>query len=158
MSFWDNVSDTVNKLGQDAKKAMDLRSLNKKIKDCEAEEAMCFNEMGRIYYHNLKNENANSAKRLTELAENIDNLRFRVNQLSKQFSEIKNDLPKPEKAETIKPVESAPQRLSRNESDLRIRRTQTGIIMVRLCPGCKTENPSSADVCSKCGNNLHHPA
>jgi outer membrane murein-binding lipoprotein Lpp len=157
MGIYDNFSGVVLKMGKTAKKTLDIRALNRRLKDYGAEEKESMAEIGRLY-HSSKKTGFMNEHRLNELMENVDNLKFRVNQLNKQKEELLKAERQEAAKEAAKPAETRAQLLCKNDSDIRIRRTKNGIALVRICSECKTENPSTAEFCSVCMKKLKFEA
>ena len=150
MGIAGNFYEALNRAGKNVKKTYDINALRRRILAYDREEKECLRQMGEIYYGELRRGITTSERRLGELAENVDNLRYRKAQLDRyrrEMAEVKKEPARDSPTIRISTVGN----LARSENDILIRRTEEGIAMVRLCPACGAENPSEAAECRGCG-------
>ena len=158
MGLKDNFANVFTAAGKKARQAYDYTKLELRIKGYEKELREAYQEIGRIIYKCHKNGASPDNTRLGELFTGIDNIGFRIQQLNKTVAEIKkqNDsVLKPSKPVESTVVEQtdipAFAKLARKEGDLKIRRTEGGIQVLRFCTACGFGNEPQASACAGCG-------
>jgi len=156
MDLLKQFSDVFSAAGKKARQAYDHTKLEMRIKGYEKELREAYAEIGRMMYRSHKSNVSPDNEKLNELFVSIDNVTFRIHQLSKAVQEMKKqgDADKLAKAEP-QTVDAADMRafakLARKEGDLKIRRTADGIQVLRLCSACGYGNAPSAEACVGCG-------
>jgi|GEM_PF-1711168 len=159
MDILGSVSNAFASAGKKARQAYDHTKLDLRIKSYEKELREAYIEIGKMMYRSHKSGISPDNGKLNEHFIGVDNIAFRINQLSKTVADMKKQgelaapkQAKPADAQTNDMAEiRAFAKLARKEGDLKIRRTEGGIQVLRFCTACEFGNEPSVQVCEGCG-------
>ncbi|MDR2903744.1 MAG: hypothetical protein LBU77_04490 [Clostridiales bacterium] len=167
MRILENFQNVFSVAGQKAKKTYDIKLLIHKIKGYEKELKNCFTTVGRALYTSRKENLPLDETLISTTFENIDNMIYRINLLSKQLESLRRQPPGGQKgqrkesgcqdaadASANENIEEKYAKLSMKEDDLKIRRTVEGIKAVRVCPACGAANDPAEETCKSCSGIL----
>ena len=156
MELFKQFSNAFSTAGKKARQAYDHTKLEMRIKGYEKEMREAYAEIGQVMYQSHKNRISPDNEKINSLFVNIDNIAFRIHQLSKAVQEIKKrqsaDKSSKTETQTLDAAEiRAFAKLARKEGDLKISRTADGIQVLRVCGECGQGSVPSAEKCIGCG-------
>ncbi|MDL2248483.1 hypothetical protein LJB89_02170 [Tyzzerella sp. OttesenSCG-928-J15] len=150
MDLFDDLKQKATKLSDDAKNAFNIKQNKLRIKRYFDEADMLFMDIGRIIYKNRDKIQFSEELKLDELFGDIESIGKRIRHLEKNIEETKAGENK-SRSIVISEASENYNILSRNESDLEIKRTEEGIKFVRTCPKCSADNLAAEKLCQTCG-------
>jgi len=156
MELFKHFSNAFSVAGKKARQAYDHTKLELRIKSYEKELREAYAEIGRLTYQTHKSDAVPNREKLDGLFGSIDNITFRIQRLNKTIQEIKKQnevikTSKPDAQANDASELSAFAKLARKEGDLKIRRTEGGIQVLRFCTACGFGNEPTEAVCASCG-------
>ncbi len=139
-----NIKGMLGQVGDKAKRRYDIAVLELKIRNYRKEERLIKEKIGDIVYMAHEQKSEQCAAQIAEYCENIDNIRYRIKQVEKLIAHSTH-------ADEAPPEPQKHPSLKKKAGDVKVRRTETGIQLVRQCPNCDSANDAEAEVCAECG-------
>ncbi len=158
MNLFQKVGESLSSATKKASKRIDKAKLELKLKGYYKEERQLYQQIGLDFYLYHRKETDDAT--LSSLCLDIDNIKHRqvsIERLIKALNRQEANQKDSKSPDKNQPDSISPKylqnnlKLSKNNCDLTITRTENGIQLLRFCPECHLGNNPDVMVCQECG-------
>ncbi len=151
MKLFKNIKDNAHSIAESAKKNVDVKKLEFTIKGVKKENTLLYAQIGRLVYNCKKSGKPIVQQEIENLCAQIDGNRIKVAGLESKITEINRQNGANAAAAVSDDINLSVEPISKNDRDLRLIRTETGLRFMKICPECGGANEPESGTCASCG-------